>query len=217
MNRTPIVITILSALGLVGCGAASSVAPSRVLTASIETGTSGTEQAFARPVASSTEIMAARGELDLQGSAGSLTLYGSRGFEFQGQMSVGAGVVQADVACDGTAGCTPGARIPLGAAWSSGDLTGSAALDGIQYSNVGSADANAWASVAFDASVVAPPLTQRGRQTVVADFTMTGQFVHVTNGEAVSDTLRGAGVVKVTLVRVDQGWFVERVVYQFKH
>ena len=93
-------------------------------------------------------------------------------------------------------------------------------LDGKTYTQVGSLATATAAAVRFSGSVLAPPMTERGSQTVTAPFSVRGKFVHEDgNGQLVTDTFTGEGVARVSLVKRESGtgWSVERVLYRFRH
>jgi hypothetical protein len=171
-----------------------------------------------RPPAA-TAIVIDRGELDLSPSGGLLSLSGTRGFSLVGGVTRSGGVAEAFEACVAS-DCAPGALIPLAAAWSGTDLPGSVTLDGTTYTQVGSLATSMTADVQFSGTLIAPPLTSRGFQTVTTPFTLRGQFVHAgSGGLLVAETFSGEGLARVSLASRSgtSGWSVGRVVYKLKH
>jgi hypothetical protein len=158
-------------------------------------------------------IVVQRGELDLPDTAGTLSLYGNRGFSLVGRVStVGGNVPQCSF------GCAPGGSIPLLALWVGNDLPVTVTLEGATYSLGGAT--GPFGTVQFDGSAVAPPFTARGRATVKAPFTLTGEFVlDEGDGMLVRVPFTGEGVATVWLSAIPGGssWSVDRVVYRMKH
>lgn len=153
-----------------------------------------------------------RGELDLSGRTGTLSLLGNRGFSLTGTVSVVGGNVPQ---C--TLGCQPGGSIPLLALWVGSDLSATVTLDGATYS-IGSAT-GPFGTVQFDGSAVAPPFTSRGLAKVKAPFMLTGEFVRDEgDGLLVRAPFTGEGVATVWLSQIPGGssWWVDRVLYSVK-
>ena len=164
-------------------------------------------------------IVIGRGDLDLSGTGGEISLYGTRGFSLMAGVTRSGGVATAFDTCF-TSNCTPGTLIPLVAGWSGSDLPGTATLEGITYADLGSVATATAATVQFTGSLIAPPLTNRASQTATATFTLRGQFVHAEpGGLLVTKTFTGEGVARVWLAsrQGESGWSVERVVYKLKH
>jgi hypothetical protein len=164
-------------------------------------------------------IVIDRGDLDVSGTGGGMSLYGTRGFSLTARVTRSGGVATAFDTCLAS-NCAPGALIPLAAGWSGSDLPGTATLDGITYTDLGSVATATAGTVQFTGSLVAPPLTNRASQTATATFTLRGQFVHADpGGLLVTETFTGEGVARVWLAsrQGESGWSVERVVYKLKH
>jgi hypothetical protein len=173
---------------------------------------------FSKPDPSA-PIVIEKGELDFDVRRnGQLNIEGNRGFSLSAIVSKDGGIFTPYRACQ-YSNCIPGTPIGLSAFWMGLDLSATVTLDGTTYTAVGSAGVHSSASIQFLGTAVAPPLTKRGEDQITAPFTMTGQF-HAQNGVTVSESFSGAGIAELWLVRypaAGPGWFVERVLYRFKH
>lgn len=148
--------------------------------------------------------------LDMNPDPGSLRLEGDRGFTFNGQVATFGGVFVPAQVCRFYGGaCGPGDTVSLRGYWSGLDAPGTATLDGVTYTRVGSGDSSI--VVEFEGSFVLPPLADSA--SVVAPFRFDGTFHHPGG----SETLTGTGSATVWLERdanVAGRWRLTRVLYQ---
>lgn len=157
------------------------------------------------------DLLMTAGHLDVQSlSAAALSLQGDRGFTFAG--STLTGISSAWQTCLSGA-CAPGDTLSLLGSWSGSDVVGTATLDGITYTRIGSID-NTTASlrVLFSGSFVLPP--ESGSATVVAPFVFAGEFSHT----GAVETLVGSGVTTISLSWVTgfpARWRITRILYEF--
>jgi hypothetical protein len=112
-----------------------------------------------------------RGDLDLSSSGGRIAVSGTRGFSLTAAVTRSGGILEAFDACLAS-NCDPGWTIPLEAAWSGTDLPATMTLDGKTYTQIGSLATATAAAVRFSGTVLAPPITNRGSQTVTAPFSV---------------------------------------------
>jgi hypothetical protein len=206
-------LAMFAVLGLVSCGSPSPTGPTTVATAG---GAMASEARFSKPDASAA-IVIDKGELDFDVySNGQLYIEGNRGFSVSATVSKTAGIFTPYTACRYT-NCMPGDPIPLYAVWVGNDFNATVTLDGTTY-HVGPLAFHASAQIQFLGTAMAPPLTNRGEDQITAPFTMTGSF-HAQNGVSINESFSGAGIARLWLVRTSggPGWFVERVLYRFKH
>lgn len=158
------------------------------------------------------------GSLDMGPRNGPLSLQGDRGFTFESRVSDAGGVFEPTQSCnDAPNRCVPGATVGLHARWVGSDVTGTATLDGVTYSNVGGQSSPNSMSVDFTGSAVLPAMAASA--TVTAGFAFSGTFFHSsTGGTTVQETLTGSGTATLSLVpngAFPESWFIERVVYRF--
>src|SRR5215831_9689330 len=152
------------------------------------------------------------GSLDVNAHIGSgkLALFGDRGFTFQANVAVGAGIFRPGDCNGGPLVCTPGMVVALDATWSGLDLAGPATLDGNTYKVDGVGDNSM--SVLFSGSVVMPAFTNAST-TVSVPFTLSGTFRHTGD----SETLHGTGTATLFLSPhpiAPGAWQVDRVLYR---
>jgi hypothetical protein len=206
-------LAMIAALVLASCDSPPPTGP----TAATPGGAIASETRFSKPDASAA-IVIDKGELDFDVRAnGQLYIEGNRGFSLSAIVSKNGGIFTPYTACQAS-NCTPGTPIGLAAFWVGNDLIATVTLDGTTYTGVGLLSVHAHAEIQFLGRAVAPPLTRRGEDVITAPFTMTGKF-HAQNGVSVNEEFSGAGVAKLWLVHhpSGNGWFVERVLYRFKH
>ena len=222
VNRIAAAWVAVAVVGVAACGSSPSpLAPSLVPASLLLAPADAADEPHAMNAGKSptaSPIVIDRGDLDLSGTGGEMSLSGTRGFSLTAGVTRSGGVATAFDTCFAS-NCAPGALIPLAAGWSGSDLPGTATLDGITYSDLGSVATAAAGTVQFTGSLVAPPLN-RASQTATATFTLRGQFVHADpGGLLVTETFTGEGVARVWLAsrQGDSGWSVERVVYKLKH
>ncbi len=141
---------------------------------------------------------------------GPLELQGERGFAFHGRPITG--IFQPVEDCNaGVAPCGPGDRISLHANWSSGDLPGTATLDGVTYTKVGGDDSSM--TVDFSGAVTMPAFTGPAPVTVTAPFLFNGRFTYPGGRE----DLIGSGVVTLWMIphpSLPGRWRIERLLYE---
>lgn len=219
IGRAAPLFVLLGVIGLSACESQTALpiaptsAPDPAVTGAPAFGEGEGSSAFAK-AGDTGAIVVDRGELAFEGTAGTLRLFGSRGFSLIAGVSVGGGVPEPYVACFNS-NCAPGQRIPLGASWSGTDLLATVTLDGNTYTDVGAADSLTGADVTFTGEVVAPPLTKRGSEIVRATFSVLGHFAH----DGTIEEFKGTGIVKIWLDHTagSTGWRVPRLLYQLKH
>jgi hypothetical protein len=163
-------------------------------------------------------IQLAGGVLDM--SPGPLSLqdssYSGRRFTFQSHASRSSGLWGPDRCNGDPAHCRPGDVLDLLFSVGGNDLPGTATLDGVTYSHVGSIDSPNQMNVQFTGSTVLPPMAASA--TITASFNLTGTFTHTQSGSSsiAQEDLTGRGTATISLVP-DQGtpasWFVAHVRY----
>jgi hypothetical protein len=223
VNRISVALVVVSVLALTACGSSPSpLSPSVVPASILIPATDAPLAPHSLSVRSSSSIgviVINRGDFDLSSSGGRIAVSGTRGFSLTAAVTRSGGILEAFDSCFAS-NCDPGRTIPLEAAWSGTDLPATMTLDGKTYMQVGSLATATAAAVRFSGTVLAPPMTDRGSQTVTAPFSVRGQFVHEDdNGQLVTETFTGEGVARVALINRESGtgWSVERVLYRFRH
>jgi hypothetical protein len=146
---------------------------------------------------------------------GPLVLAGERGFT--ARLQPRAGTFLPDTCNSDPLNCLPGRTLLLDASWAGLDLPGTATLDGVTYTPLGTSSGPNQMSVRFMGSMMLPPLADSA--TVSAAFTFSGRFAHQPPDPLATDTLTGSGVATVTLGRLaffPDSWFITSVLYQFE-
>ena len=163
-------------------------------------------------------ILITSGFLEVEGRTpanfNEMRFFGSRGFSFEGTGLLGNFGPEDECLL----GCQPGQAVDLFAAWSGGDLVGTATLDGANYQvNGNSVSAN----VEFTGSLVLPPF-DGDAAVLTAPFGFTGLFIVEAQGgnPHIAETLRGSGTVTTTWAREldpdgGTGWFLDVALYEF--
>lgn len=177
---------------------------------------------LAAPVAGTADpipVQIAAGSLNMSGIGGSLSLVGDHDFTFIGGVTVTGGVFGPAISC---LPCVPGGTISLQAVWVDNDLRGTATLEGVTYTEVGSAaPGHAFGSVTFTAdSAVAPPL-QGLTASIVAPFLFEGlfSFPPFNMPSVTMASLTGSGTASVVLGRASLDipiWSYRSAVYEFE-
>ena len=170
------------------------------------------QPAFADP------IQITGGFLDMSPTFGPLVLSGDRGFTFTGGVEVSGGVFKPWSQCDATPGCTPGGTVDLLALWVGFDLPGTATLDGITYTNVGSVSTPNSMLAKFTGTA-ALPLLGTSPVTVTAPFDFTGTFIHAPNNftPPTTEQLFGSGIATLSLSPTSFAptWHLDHARYDF--
>jgi hypothetical protein len=129
------------------------------------------------------------GSLQMNPTSGPLILIGDRGFTFQSGFDVVGNIFLPWEECNvSPLQCTPGKTLDLTARGSGNDLTGTATLDGVTYTDVGALGSPNSMSVAFQGTLVLPPIGSADT-TVTAPFSFSGQFLRSSE----TDDLVGGG------------------------
>jgi hypothetical protein len=156
------------------------------------------------------------GTLDFVGPTGTLAIAGERGFTLESRVSIFGGSLGPFTTCSP---CAPGAGISLGSGWVGNDLAGTATLDGITYTGLGSTDLSAYASVIFAGTTGAAPPLESTSVALVAPFTFRGVFAYPLAGsrDFGSAALSGRGTATVQLSRIPgEVWNYRSVIYEFE-
>ena len=163
------------------------------------------------------------GFLHMNPTAGPLVLSGDRGFTFSSGVDVVGGIFRPWDDCNLDPNhCRPGDTLNLGASWSGNDAGGTATLDGITYSQVGSLSSFSSMTVQFSGMAVLPAL-QTGTVAITAPFLFSGSFFHPIDNNplgfpTVTESLvgRGAATLALTPNRGFPGsWHVDDARYEF--
>jgi PEP-CTERM motif len=150
------------------------------------------------------------GSLVMEGTRGTIRLFGSRGFTLIGLVSADGGRYGPAEICP----CTPGTPIEIFASWSGSDLGSFWTLDGQTYP----ISVNDTAFVQFTGpAVVAPPL--RRRATLMTTFDLAGTLFynpepHNPLNEPVLESFGGAGKATFVLESFGGEWGLPRARYQ---
>ena len=163
------------------------------------------------------------GFLHMRPTFGSLVLSGDRGFTFSAGVDVAGGIFLPWENCNLDPNhCRPGDTLNLGAFWSGNDAGGTATLDGITYSQVGSLSSFSSITVQFSGTAVLPGL-QTGTVAITAPFLFSGSFFHPVDNNplgfpTVTESLVGSGAATLALMP-NQGfpgsWRVDDARYEF--
>ena len=163
------------------------------------------------------------GFLDMNPIFGPLVLSGDRGFTFSSGVDVVGGIFRPWGDCNlDPLHCRPGDTLNLGASWSGNDAGGTATLEGIAYSQVGSLSSFSSITVQFSGMAVLPAL-QTGTVTITAPFLFSGSFFHPVDNTAlgfptVTESLVGSGSATLALTRnrgFPGSWHVDHARYEF--
>ena len=166
--------------------------------------------------AASDPIQILGGTLDFVGPSGILAIVGERGFTLESRVSTSGGSLGPATTC---LPCEPGAEVSLGSGWVGNDLAGTATLDGVTYTGLGSTDLSANASVIFSGTAGAAPALEGTSVALVAPFTFSGVFAYPLAGSSDfgSAALSGRGTATVQLQRIPgELWNYQSVVYEFE-
>jgi hypothetical protein len=161
------------------------------------------------------------GFLKMNPTSGPLVLFGDRGFTFSSGVSVAGGIFR-PWDCNGDPiHCRPGDTLNLGAFFSGNDAGGTATLDGITYTAVGSLSSFSSMTVEFSGMAVLPAL-QNATVAITAPFLFSGSFFHPVDNNplgfpAVTDSLVGGGVATVSIAPAAfaGSWYVRNAQYDF--
>ena len=175
--------------------------------------------------ASADPVIVTGGALVMTGPTGTVQLTGTEGFSLASGVSAVSGFYLPDD-CRVFPECVPGSTVSLSAGWSGNDLPGTLSFRGETYDDLGTLIGFTNAIVEFSGSFVAPPIAPSA--TVVAPFTLTGQFVvpnTAGNSHLGPFPLFGAGNATISLSQYSQtssegttllnAWAVNSVRYDF--
>lgn len=127
-----------------------------------------------------------------------VTLSGTRGFTFDGVVFVPGGNFGPYEECRVPA-CGPGTILNLHSTWLGGDVSGSATIDGVTYTPVGSLSALAHPQFIWDGSLAIPAGFTGGSLT--APFAFSGMFSYqVTPTLFRAELFSGGGAATLTFV-----------------
>jgi PEP-CTERM motif len=151
------------------------------------------------------EILVTGGSLQMGSSTGAVSLQGDRGFTLAATVDVFDSVFAPWIQC--FVSCPAGTNVSLNATFLASSLHGATVtLDGLTYTNVGSAASSDTASLFFTGGPVVLPLANQDLVTLTAPFLLTGSFsALLINTPDPSDRvdvgLAGQGTALLTLQR----------------
>ena len=174
-------------------------------------------------VSSADPINITDGFLHMNPTFGPLMLSGDRRFTFSAGVDVVGGFFLPWQNCNGDPNhCRPGDTLNLGAFWSGNDAGGTATLEGITYSQVGSLSSFSSMTVQFSGMAVLPAL-QSGTVAITAPFLFSGSFFHPVDNNSVgfptaTESLVGSGAATLALTPnrgFPGSWHVDHARYEF--
>jgi hypothetical protein len=158
----------------------------------------------ARPAVAD-QILVTGGSLQMGGSTGAVSIQGERGFT----LAATVGVVDSFFApwSQCLLPCAPGTNVSLNATFVGSSLHGATVtLDGLTYTNVGTASSSDSAALFFTGGPVVLPFANQDLVTLVAPFLLTGSFsallfTTADPADRVEVELAGQGTAALTLQR----------------
>lgn len=173
---------------------------------------------FALPARAET-IQITSGALDWNITAPNTVTLNGQGFTFEGfAASPAGGIFQPWSLCNQSHSCVAGASVDLMARFQGNDLPGTATLNGVTYTNVGSLDGDSRLDTIWTGTLVIPSGFTGG--TVTAPFGFTGAFsVDQTSGAITVTNLVGGGTATLTFAPFADGsssFLVTDATYEFE-
>ncbi len=202
-------------MGLAACSSGSPTAPSSLSASSVIAHAETPSESSASISASGVRAAAAdtikinQGTLALQSLLpGTVTLKGSHGFRFDGQIQSGN---EPSNYCGPFGPCQPGATVPFTGTWAGGDLAGTARLQGDEFT-VGFEPPSM--SIEVTGSFVAPAHLA-DTASVTVPFTATGGLAHGNPLSVLQLTGRGHVTFRLEWQPFIGGWAIRYSSFEF--